>query len=87
METGQCGTGRPKSHYRGMDFSTAQAMRERYWLYQWTQAQIAESFGCHENTVSRVINELVWAPTPDQSWADHMPEGGDMRSLRSGKWK
>ncbi len=87
METVQCGTGRPISYYQGMNYATAQAMRERYWIDQWTQAQIAEAFGRHENTVSRVINELVWAPTPDQSWADRMPEEGDMRSLRSGRWK
>ena len=61
-----------KSHYRQMTYASAQSIRARYWHDGWTQARIADAYGVRQNTVSRIVQEIVWIPPLSESWVAHV---------------
>lgn len=73
-----------KTHYRQMTYARAQSIRALYWNDGWTQARIAAAYGVRQNTVSRIVQEIVWIPPLAESWVAHVR---DMRGERSGNWR
>jgi DNA-binding transcriptional regulator LsrR (DeoR family) len=52
---------RPKRFYRHMTKQKADEIRRLYFSRQKKQVELAEMFGVKQNTVSRIISDMVWA--------------------------
>lgn len=53
---------KPKTFYRNMAPERAERIRELYFRERMKQKQIADMYGIKQNTVSRIISDLVWTP-------------------------
>lgn len=51
---------RPKNHYRHMNRDKAERIRRLYYSRQYKQRELANLFGIRQNTVSRIVSDMVW---------------------------
>ena len=53
-----------KSHYRGMNLSIANQIRDLYLLGPFTQNDISSLYGISQGNVSRIVNDGAWCDLP-----------------------
>jgi DNA-binding transcriptional regulator LsrR (DeoR family) len=57
---------KPKSFYRHMNRQKADEIRAMYFSRKHKQHEIAAIYGISQNTVSRIVSDLVWTAPQDR---------------------